>query len=108
MNLDSIGRLVNDFLRSDELSSRKIILYTIFGERHWFAAGCRHHCRQWWTLCSGADICDVFAVAGDERCPLESFAGRQHHGLRARDGNFHDVTAIDVIAVSAGVSAKEH
>ena len=52
-------------------------------------------------------ISDVFAIARDERCPLEPFAGSHHHRFGAIDRNLHDVTAIDVVGVSSCVSGED-
>ena len=68
--------------------------------------GGRHHGWQWWTLRGGADVRDVFAVASDEGCPLETFAGSYDDRFRAIDGHLHDVTAIDVVRVSACVCRR--
>src|SRR5215210_4757519 len=55
-----------------------------------------------------AEVRDVLAIAGDERCPLESFARSHDDRFRAVDGNLHDMAAIDVVSVSAAVSGEDH
>src|SRR5262245_57038875 len=89
VNFNTVGRLVAYLLRHDELRCRKIMRNTISSNRYVFAGEAlrRHHRRHRWTLRGRADVRDVFAVAGDERCPLESIAWSHDDGLRTIDRN---------------------
>src|SRR5215212_5809178 len=86
MNLNSIGRFVDYLLWHHELRRWKTTWNAIFRERYrlaCFVAARRHDSRQWWTLCGCAEVGDVLAIAGDERCPLESFPGSHDDRFRA-------------------------
>lgn len=85
MDLDPIGRFVDDFLRHDELGRWEICRHTVFGKHARCAAGYTsasinvsmkgHYHRERRALRGGSDEGDVFAVTGYEGRPLESFAG---------------------------------